>query len=368
MANNSAPSDSDAEKFTLQRRKFIRTCLRQTGKVTQREMTKWLADRDKSWSLKAMRNDIDFIEKYEDKSIFAISTQVSGEFEWVDNSKKFGLTREDRLQHNIGSKIVIAEVLASVVLGFSKISIIREQSREPGQVNCRDKVLNALKSCDSNPLHAAESAANKLQNYWKLGERRLFLDAGTTTQVFADGFVKYFHFPMQGDVDEDASDASFESQCVNRLEVVTNDRYIYYTLGDASVDARTIVVGGHQQYYSAAISGAMAEQFLDSTKITADIAIVGATAICLRNTGTESYIAAENEHVANIKLRFLERADIRIVVADSTKFYHSGGHTDFRICPLLKKYVDIVITDSADAKSVDSFRKLGIPLIAAKQM
>ncbi len=367
------------EKLLTRRRKFIREKLHAEGKVPEEAIRAWLEKEGKGQSsdegkrqqfLKLIKRDIDFINTYEGRSIFRQQNTQTRDWEWVDDSRKLGTTRGERLRYNETPKMQIAELLSSLVLGFDRIKVLQAGEKPPVFIQHLARIKKALKF--SKDGEKRTELQNKLEAFWLDGDRRLFLDSGTTTEIFADKFLSYFRMPMNG-IDPKNEDELSDEQPVNKIEVVTNDRHIFFLLGEPEVNIKTIVVGGRQQFKTSAISGMMAERFLESNDIRAGMAIVGTTAVAVNKNSRPhqtSHFYAENDHVASIKRSLLKRAKIKIIIADSSKFHSQGEHADTRICSLSKEEIDLVITDKIfdddekeRQKTIQHFQQYKVPIL-----
>jgi DeoR C terminal sensor domain len=355
----------------LQRRIFIRNRLKRNGRISEDEIFKWMAEEmNGDYSVKKIRTDIAFISTYEGKNIFESRDQVHKKLEWVDDSRKYSTNRVERMERARNEKLAIARYASSLLTGFQRFRCDKDEKPLEFLASLRSQLNKFSDIAPNDPTNKlcyphVKSTKQKLLALWREDQRRLFLDSGTTSQIFSD-LIKNFKLPLIGIKSESSSDGMdmpSDERSLNRIEVVTNDRYIFHQLGENDVDAKVIIVGGRQLYKSNTIAGLMAEKFLKYNDITAHIAFVGVTSISLDQDGELSYLGVENEQIAAIKLDFLRRSDLRVVLADSSKFQFDGGHADYKMCPIKKNEIDMVITDKADPEVMSLFQEIGVPLI-----
>jgi DeoR/GlpR family transcriptional regulator of sugar metabolism len=371
-------SGSENEVIKWQRRKFIRNQLLVHGRVSEEAVRDWCEASGKDYSLKALRNDLSFIESYESKTLFEVRDPKTRDLEWVDSSRSHGATRNERLGYQTEAKRQIGEIITALLLGFRKFRFDRKLddpdhlSREHVTIACLDSIRKEIGEFIGS---ASTELLDKFHRFWAMSQRSLFLDAGTTTQIFAQEFLQFFRFPLSGIQPETKPEVDSGELAVNKIEVITNDRYIFNRLGDATVDIKTIMVGGRQQFRSSSTSGILAERFLEVNNIRADVAIVSATNVFIPSRqqksqlGQKAMIYAENEHFAALKRHFLDRSNIRIIVADATKFNSYPKPLDIHICPLQCNNIDLVVTNKADTETSEYFKHtLGIPLIAYERV
>jgi DeoR/GlpR family transcriptional regulator of sugar metabolism len=348
------------EKKILLRRKYIQTTLQKDGKISASKMKSWLETKGQTFSPKAMDGDIEFLNILGSGGIFKTEDPETNEVIWVDNSRKLGATRNERMGHNREAKRNIGELVGALVVGLSKFRFGPEQST--AIIEKKDLILGYLQDFFKRKGGDPTRLLDRLASFWGDSQRTLFLDAGTTTEYFAKDYLQHFPLPLKS-MAPPGRDGIEEPQ-VNKIEVVTNDRLIFYCLGEQEVKTKTIIVGGRQQFRSAAVSGRMAERFIKSNDLWAGMGIVGISSLCLpERRELSEYFYAENEYLAAMKLLFLERSRIKIIIADSSKFKSSSEQGDTRVCEINKNQVDLVITETASKETIAFFENRCVPLI-----
>ena len=373
MNDNSAQADAPKVSLLVARRRFISEEIHQKGTISENEIRGWLKQegypsKETEVALKTFRTDMEFLRDFEDRKIFEKRDPDSKELSWFDDSRPLGATRNERLKYCYDAKSKIGEVILSLLLGFKKITLDRRHDdggKDVLKIETLDDVKRQIRDfykADKNRL------LEKLTSFWESSQREIFLDAGTTTHIFARDFLQYCPIPMFGLSEREARQLGAnqeEEASINRCDVITNDRHIFYCLGQSNIEPRVTMVGGAQQYRSSAVAGIMAERFLKVNRLTAGMAIIATSDVCLGpEENDRSFICADSEPVGSIKVRFMERADIRVVVADSSKFHFKKKHSGWQICAIKQRNIDLVITDKATPELREHFKKLGVPLVA----
>ena len=280
--------------------------------------------------------------------------------EWIDTSRKFAGTRNERLRIQELEKKKISVLAASLVVGFQSFKIHKDGPPRDLENQVLRSILDLIKN---------ESLRFKLHGFWKNGQRTVFLDAGTTTQILAESFLQYLTIPLDGLLPSPLlGNNSTQPHSINKIEIITNDRPIFNCLGDVNVAVKTIMIGGRQQFRGNSIAGLMAENFLRVNDIQAGMAIVSATSVRAQGDPSATRFFAENEHFASMKRQFLDRSQIRIMIADSSKFTDNDQAGDCFICNAKNSGIDLLLTDSADSATIEKFEKFGVALIGYDQL
>src|ERR1700722_11119480 len=108
------------EKKILLRRKYIQTTLQKDGKISASKMKSWLETKGQTFSPKAMDGDIEFLNILGSGGIFKTEDPETNEVIWVDNSRKLGATRNERMGHNREAKRNIGELVGGSGAGLPK--------------------------------------------------------------------------------------------------------------------------------------------------------------------------------------------------------------------------------------------------------
>jgi len=197
--------------------------------------------------------------------------------------------------------------------------------------------------------NAAGRLCERLEQYWKKRHRYCAIDAGSTTTQTAE------YLSTKRTPDKDAKLAS--------LTVVTNAPPVEVALWDPSnTNIDVLSLGGFLYKDTRARAGTLCELGFDTWNIRVDVAIVGTTSLIVGDDerGRLEGFACDSADEARIKSLLLDRADIRCIVMDSTKFkrYRSSA---FIFAPLSSEFVDLVITDEqiySDDKNREAWQKL----------
>jgi DeoR C terminal sensor domain len=361
-------SDDPNESNILTRRRFIKSLMQSTGKITESQVKEFVTSKGQKFSKKSLLQDVKIFDFYWPQKIVRIDDD-SGELTWSDLTHRTGATRLERIYHNNDAKIRIGELLSSIILGLSKFrytGIGENADGTTGSATILNDNLSRIwaylrKFLNENgdPTYLIP----RLKEYWLDSQKALFLDAGTTTHVLANTYIKYFPFPFAPIENKPVPET--QDTTVNRLEVITNDRYIFHLLGEQNVQAKVLMIGGRQHLRSAAVSGKMAEGFVRNNSLYAGMGIIGVSAMCVKGgRDVSEYLYAENEYLAAMKTLFLDRSKIKIVAADSSKFESDIQQGDTRICEINNRQIDLIVTEKANDATIDFFKKRQIPVIS----
>lgn len=175
----------------------------------------------------------------------------------------------------------------------------------------------------------ARTAFDFVRNYGTTG-KVFFIDAGTTNYEFS----KYF--------------GSFEST------IITNDLLIASKLSCLNIPIH--ITGGQiNNDVNKYLIGPDAINMIN--RHFADICFLGATSIDI----SQGLMTQTNED-AEVKKAMISRSKIVVCMVDSTKF---GKASFVKFADI--KDVDIIITDHADQKQIDTLSKIGIKVLSSTQ-
>ncbi len=288
-------------------------------------------------------------------------TTLEGKKFWFDALRHHLTTKALRSRRSAAEKRAIAKVLGGLVLGIKPRSVtdislgkgadqdninsisVSKINRHlvVGDVSCADDISRGDlegywtgDSCDSlrriypwkdlNP-----HLISKLEGFWGSMTRRIAVDAGTTMDEFCRVVLAGAKFLRSPDL-------------LTSLEVCVNSREGFNILGEPAVDAKTMCLGGFQEQNAEALCGPYTEKFLECLDLRFGITFVGATCVDFQ-TGQ---FGSDHERDARIKRKLLERGNLRVVVADSSKFSRIGMQSYHPFCPITSECVDLVVTDS----------------------
>lgn len=339
-------------EMTEARRSYIEMKLRTEGILSYTDLdAESKRRRELCDSLDAEVHDVPFPVSYQSLLLDVREILVDGRFRILKRHQAGRIvlflpggqqitTKELRRSLNAGQKRAISCWVGGLLLG--------QLSRMPGAVPCISKELFARNADLVQPVEileklkelgysatagswarCIEKLVREIPRYWESIARRIVIDNGSTIDTLAEEVLAHTCFKGTADM-------------ISSFEVCTNSRSVYHTLGDPNVHVRTLIVGGFQEGGTEAICGHLAETFLELSNLSFAVAIVGATVVDLnlKQFGSDHY------RDGVMKQKFLERSNIRIVVADSSKFSFSPMTRHHRYCAISPDCVDFIVTDS----------------------
>ncbi|MBI3118204.1 MAG: hypothetical protein HYZ00_05945 [Candidatus Hydrogenedentes bacterium] len=262
---------------------------------------------------------------------------------FIPTTRDIASIYDERTEENVEDKLAIGTLSCSLIWGgnaFTTGGTANVQSPNDRIMEQLNDYIDDYKRVDrtryflpAKGLDAASRLKDRLLQYWKKRHRYCAIDAGTTTTQLA-GCLADKRAP-----DKDARLAS--------LTVVTNAPPVEQALQDPCNNIDILSLGGLLNKDTRARAGAHCEQAFDAWGIRVDIALVGTTSLVAdeENGGTPEGCACDSADEARIKSRFLDRAAIRCIVMDSSKFkrYRLSA---FIFAPLSADFVDVVVSDT----------------------
>ena len=336
---------TDAEITSRERRhRIIWAILQHRGKITFEDLERFVkleGSQIRNVNRKSFYEDIEALQ-------YIFGTKISG-VKGADNSLTYVLqtsqratTKQQRATVNNKQKAQVASLCAGVLLGtdetVGKVLIQPYSKSLIGKLRERQASSLAHRQCETL-LHALHSLV------WSQTQRRVALDTGTTVEIFARDFLAKLELPCGN---------------LNRLHVCTNSRGIFNVLGDPSVPIKTIMVGGSQHPQTEAVVGWCAEKFLIATNLTFSICFIGATAVDTKHFT----LGADQDHDAGIKNEFLNRSEIRVVVADSSKWGDGTCSSYSPFSGINDGSISLIITDTITEEHMDRINSRGVPVLA----
>lgn len=259
-------------------------------------------------------------------------------------TRRVETTKRQREGFERPRKEVIARLAGGLLLG-------EEKSHTPSLIAPllqKDLIKRLLSQTTPNAAHNAEMIIRKLQDQaWRHLQRQIAIDSGTTNEVFCSEILASLVLPRPG---------------LNRLIVCTNSRAIFNILGVPGVPIKTIIVGGQQLFQTESIAGNLAEQFLKATNLSFSISFIGATVVDLRNM----ILGGDYDADSSIKSELLSRSELRVVMADRSKFMTGSYAAYNRFAVIDPSVVDLIITDEIESAHMTEINKKGVPVLAMK--
>lgn len=369
-----------------QRRRFILEELRYHGKVSYEEIRKKAGSK---LGRSTIAQDVEVLNEL-GHDIVAQIHKNKGVL--IDRSSTENDSVPERASHRQGAKQRIAACAFGVCCGFGKPEGKEGQEWQPRGTKfppfTRAGIREAIEKgqlthpLTSRPLPQAdariithamsrniERLSQTLALWWKQHARMIALDAGTTNLEVAKYFV---HTPIPT-----------PGTALQTLTLCTNYRLIFNELGGSNIDTRVMLIGGRQIPGSSAIGGYEALTFLRALKsLHFGVAIIGCSQVDFASGRFE--FKTSNTDEAELKSALLERAEIKIILADDGKFGDHALRSGVGFARL--DQVDLVITNQPDPadlkndtspnshpsqnqthetfeKGVLAIRKRGIPVI-----
>ena len=198
----------------------------------------------------------------------------------------------------------------------------------------------SIKNLSQNPYNNGQSnrlaipnnidaIVNKFSVFWRQHNREIIVDAGTTNLRLA----------------KILADSKYPKGSLSSLTVMTNYHPIFKLLASSTSQVKARIVGGMQVGETNAIAGIESLAFLKAMPfLTFGIAILGATCVSVN----QFTACASSYEESELKGVFMQRAAIKILVADDSKFTSdvmrsSRAYTDL-------SEIDLIITNEPSAK------------------
>lgn len=367
---NSDPNLSSEHPLQLQRRRFIIRQLRIEGKVSFKE----LQFEYPGIKHQTAYDDIESVAYMLGRDVQKL-VGADGLF-WVDNSSKLKGSHESRKKINFREKRIIAALLSGLVFGqkeFSKDEKARYGNQEAPR-DSADVVLNLIGNSENekevipmlsrqfiqNALKTQNAAGaslqtllKKLEKLWAQSSVMVAMDSSTTSSIFVDGCLSF--------VGRSDLSLPLRNSNLGNLSVVTNNPAVFTKLGDPDLrNLRAVIVGGYHIQRGQAVGGYLAEQFLQVTNLRFGMAIVGTTIVDLKH----ERIGSGSDRDISVKEGFLERAEIRVITADSSKFVSGGFKAAAEFGRLSPDFVDLIVTDSVSNENRKILNDLGVSVLS----
>lgn len=310
----------------------------------------------------------------------------------VDAQARHIGAKSQRTDLNAGSKQAVATAACSLVMGvppygagrndndtsapngessqafFEKRALEHLKTTNPElgvlltRKELRDLLIGAHERTLASP--AACRTWSKLEKLWKETHITAFCDAGTTTDrmgsIWKDIFLPTAFSPL------------------SNLRICTNSSALFHRLADPEVSAKAIVTGGYQLGVDGStdsIAGGYTDAWLNATEsdLKFGICFIGCTAV---EVGQGFFLSDsyEEKNVKEIVLRE-SRSQIRVILADRSKFKLTPIREGFRFAAISPEVVDVIITNAAPETGADDREaaamithvreNLGVPVIEA---
>jgi hypothetical protein len=339
------------------------------------------AGADYSLTEKDLREDIDSIAGFNNWGAQMVKdghgeTALITSYSALRGSAKFkrGLSNQD-------GKKQISRVAASLVLGTSEgTGTAREVLASRYVGGAREKLLaplfvvervlqmrGELPGATEVAAKRLEALAVKLKRYTSVASRTIYLDSSTTVDAVS-GLLSAVSIPFscqpQG-VDDEAkktlTGASF-------LEAWTSSRTTFSRLGAMNVNIRTLVLPGWQDQDNETLCTFFARDFISRVDPKFGMCLVGAPGLDLER----NLLGASHHSDGDLKLRVLERSQIRVVLADFSKF----NAQRYDACGSISDNIDLIISDRVPADADAQLRtqilqfqaQHGIPILFAEDL
>jgi len=150
-----------------------------------------------------------------------------------------------------------------------------------------------------------------------------------------------------------------------RLTIWTNNLSAFYTLAFPQIDGVEVVtVAGSPQKKSGSLGGFLAKKTLEVINPRFGMAIVGCTSVVFEDG--EIRFGADDDSDAAIKTEFLNRATIRILVADSSKWSYSSYSGYHHFANPGFEGLNLVVTDKILESQLMKLIQRGTYVLASK--
>jgi DeoR/GlpR family transcriptional regulator of sugar metabolism len=316
----------------IRRRRFILRKLEHDGAFTYEDLkdqAKQPANKDGDFpvSPQSVRDDIDYLEQLLRIQVLRVLKDGKTVYLSSTHPNASAVAKAARASLHAESKLAMAYVAGTLILGSRSIA---EGQFNVGNTGSAASWKEGLETPD-HILHCLQdypSLRRKVGRYWSQITRRICVDTGTSVDAICENILQHVQLPSPDTV-------------LNHLEVCTNSRRVFSTLGDPDVQTRIIVIGGTQETRTEAICGQLAESFLVNSGLFFGMAFVGATVVDL----TEGQFGSDHLRISTTKAHMLGRAQIRIVLADSTKITCEALQSYYPYAALNAASVDIIVTD-----------------------
>jgi DeoR/GlpR family transcriptional regulator of sugar metabolism len=345
VATGCDPAGGSTITSRERRHRIILGLLRQNGKVTFGDIEKYVAlagSKIRNVSRRSFYDDIDQLRYVTGLKITPVKSP-DNHLTYVLESSQRPTTKEQRFSANPEKKEVIAALCAGLLLGTNE-----EDPRLVIQPYKRSKIESFVNTQTGTAQgHAAKLIADLHSLVWSTTQRRIAMDTGTTLELFAKEILAKLEIP---------------SEHLNRLYVCTNSRGMFDILGHPSVPVKAIMVGGIQHPQTEAVVGWLAETFLTATNLKFAMSFVGATAVDTK----DFTFGADQEQDSGIKNEFISRAEIRVIVADSSKWGPGKCSSFFPFCRIDSGAIGLVVTDRISNGNLERVNARGVPVLAAE--
>lgn len=337
-------AEDDKRSSRFRRLKVINQHLRSQGFITFTEFKRISTSLDiKEVTRETFHADVDALDymfygsikeaKFEDGSIGYFLT-----------TRRIETTKKQREALERPRKEVIASLAGGLLLGEDKFANVFSVNPAP-----QKELIKLLRGQNGPGAQLkAESIIRMLkESAWRPLQRQIAIDSGTTNEVFCSEVLAKLTLPRPS---------------LSRLNVCTNSRGIFNILGVPGVPIKTIIVGGQQLFQTEAIAGYLAEQFLKAANLSFSMSFIGATVVDLRNM----FLGGDYDADSAIKSDFLSRSELKIVLADKTKFMGGSFAAYNRFAKIHPSVVDLIVTDEIDAQHMAKINEEGVPVLALK--
>ncbi len=176
----------------------------------------------------------------------------------------------------------------------------------------------------------AWSVTRLLGNHFSEMRRSVAVDAGTTNEILAT-LLSNAPIPLRG-------------TSLARLNVTTNSRGIFQTLGNPKVMTKTIMIGGEQVSKSDAVAGPLAELFIQNASILRfGLGILGASFVEVSEGSLRA--CSDTGAEANVKALLFGKSSLRILAVDHSKFRTEPTlRISYPFAQISPSQVDLIVT------------------------
>lgn len=341
-ASEATGKDEEKRSGRFRRIKLIHQLLRSKGFITFADFKRIAAAQSiPEATRETFHADVDALNYLLDAVIKEAKFE-DGSLGYFLSTRRIETTKRQREQFERSRKEVIARLAGGLLLG-------EHADHLPTAIAplLQADLLKRLRAQSSQTANQhAEIIIRKLQDQaWRHLQRQIAVDSGTTNEVFCSEILSGLALPRPA---------------LNRLIVCTNSRAIFNILGVPGVPIKTIIVGGQQLFQTESIAGNLAEQFLKATNLSFSMSFIGATVVDLRNM----VLGGDYDADSAIKSELLSRSEIRVVMADRSKFMTGPYAAYNRFAMISPTVVDLIITDEIDHEHMDKINKMGVPVLA----
>ncbi|MHC4441226.1 MAG: sugar phosphate isomerase family [Planctomycetota bacterium] len=178
-----------------------------------------------------------------------------------------------------------------------------------------------------------------------------WIDAGTTTKAVVQNLLNRGNIPFEilipqvkmSDAEAQKGLSTHRTGLIN-IDIVTNSPPIEELIRKSKhrSDINVILVGGEERPERASICGLLTQQCLDRWNLYGDVAIIGTTGYRSDFSGIAKF-GCDNAEEARLKQSFLRRAQLRVLIFDSSKLISLMVSKPF--AALAAASIDLVITD-----------------------